>query len=444
MEQKKEEKHELKKNLGAVTAMATVVGCVIGSGVFFKPQAIYTATGGAPGLGMVAWLITGIVSIAAALTFSEVAIMIPKTGGIVTYLEEIYNPMVGFLAGWVQILLFYPAMISALAVAGGQQMTFFIGDGYVAPVAVCMIIVIIGLNCMGSKIGGGVQVVFTICKMIPLILLMIFGFVKGTGTNPIFSPMVGDGLNPMVVLGQLMIAVLFAFEGWTNVGAIAGEIKNPGKNLPIAIVGGVSLIMAIYFIINLAYLWVLPASELAGMTAPASAVAVKILGNLGGQIVSVGIIVSVFGSCNGFILSGSRVAYSLAVEGKFPFHKTFAKLNGAQVPANAIIFVGGIGAFYALSGQFNLLTDLAVFSSWTFYTLTFAGVIKLRKERPDAIRTYKVPLYPVVPIIAIASGVFVVVNQIFLAGHRSTVISIASIIVMLLGLPVYMIIKKRL
>lgn len=444
MEQKKEEKHELKKNLGAVTAMATVVGCVIGSGVFFKPQAIYTATGGTPGLGMVAWLITGIVSIAAALTFSEVAIMIPKTGGIVTYLEEIYNPMVGFLAGWVQILLFYPAMISALAVAGGQQMTFFIGDGYVAPVAVCMIIVIIGLNCMGSKIGGGVQVVFTICKMIPLILLMIFGFAKGTGTNPIFSPMVADGLNPMVVLGQLMIAVLFAFEGWTNVGAIAGEIKNPGKNLPIAIVGGVSLIMAIYFIINLAYLWVLPASELAGMTAPASAVAVKILGNLGGQIVSVGIIVSVFGSCNGFILSGSRVAYSLAVEGKFPFHKAFAKLNGAQVPANAIIFVGGIGAFYALSGQFNLLTDLAVFSSWTFYTLTFAGVIKLRKERPDAIRTYKVPLYPVVPIIAIASGVFVVVNQIFLAGHRSTVISIASIIVMLLGLPVYMIIKKRL
>ena len=128
MEQKQEQKQELKKNLGAVTAMAIVVGSVIGSGVFFKPQAIYTATGGAPGLGMYAWLITGIVSIAAALTFSEVAIMIPKTGGIVAYLEEIYNPMIGFLAGWVQILLFYPAMISALAVAGGQQMAFFIGE----------------------------------------------------------------------------------------------------------------------------------------------------------------------------------------------------------------------------------------------------------------------------------------------------------------------------
>ena len=182
MEQKQEQKQELKKNLGAVTAMATVVGSVIGSGVFFKPQAIYTATGGAPGLGMYAWLITGIVSIAAALTFSEVAIMIPKTGGIVAYLEEIYNPMIGFLAGWVQILLFYPAMISALAVAGGQQMAFFIGDGYVAPVAVAMIIIIIFLNSMGSKIGGSVQVIFTVCKMIPLILLMIFGFVRGASS----------------------------------------------------------------------------------------------------------------------------------------------------------------------------------------------------------------------------------------------------------------------
>ena len=154
-----------------------------------------------------------------------------------------------------------------------------------------------------------------------------FGFVRGAGTNPVFTPMVGKGLSPMVVLGQLMIAILFAFEGWTNVGAIAGEMKNPGKDLPVAIVGGVSLIMAVYFIINLAYLWVLPASELATLTAPASAVAVKILGKLGGQIVSIGIIVSVFGSCNGFILSGSRVAYSLAAEGKFPFHKTFAKFE---------------------------------------------------------------------------------------------------------------------
>ena len=242
-----------------------------------------------------------------------------------------------------------------------------------------MIIIIIFLNSMGSKIGGSVQVIFTVCKMIPLILLMIFGFVRGAGTNPVSTPMVGEGLSPMVVLGQLMIAILFAFEGWTNVGAIAGEMKNPGKDLPVAIVGGVSLIMAVYFIINLAYLWVLPASELATLTAPASAVAVKILGKLGGQIVSMESLFPCSEAVTQFILRFPCGIFS-AAEGKFPFHKTFAKLNGAQVPANAIMLVGGIGAFYALSGQFNLLTDSAVFSSWTFYTLTFLGVIKLRKE----------------------------------------------------------------
>lgn len=143
------------------------------------------------------------------------------------------------------------------------------------------------------------------------------------------------------------------------------------------------------------------------------------------------------------MLSGSRVAYSLAADDNFPFSKTLAKLNKAQVPANSIILVGGIGAVYAVSGQFNLLTDLAVFSSWMFYTLTFIGVMKLRKDKPDVIRTYKVPLYPLVPLIAILSGVFVIVNQLFLSGWNSTLLSLGSIIVMLVGLPVYYMIKKK-
>lgn len=433
----------LKKNLGVATAMAIVVGCVIGSGVFFKPQAIYTVTGGAPGLGVLAWVITGVASIAAALTFAEVAIMIPKTGGMVAYLEDIYGPVVGFLAGWVQTLVFYPAMISALAVAFAQQAALFIGEAFIVPVAIGVVILIIFLNSLGSSVGGGVQVIFTVCKLIPLALLMIFGFVKGSGANPIFTPMVGEGLNPAVVLGQLMVAVLFAYEGWTNVGAIAGEMKRPDRDLPVAIVGGVSVIMAVYFVINVAYLWVLPADELASLAAPASAVALEIFGDMGGKIVSVGIMISVFGACNGFVLSGSRVAYSLAAEGNFPFSHTLARLNKAQVPTNSIILVGSIGCLYAVSGQFNLMTDLAVFSSWMFYTLTFIGVMKLRKDKPDAVRTYKVPLYPFIPAIAIVSGIFVIVNQLFLAGLQSTLLSAASLVVTLVGLPVFMGIKAK-
>lgn len=437
------EKRELQKNLGVMTAMAIVVGCVIGSGVFFKPQAIYTATGGAPGLGILAWIITGIASIAAALTFAEVAIMMPKTGGMVAYLEEIYSPIMGFLAGWVQTVLFYPAMVSALAVVFAQQAALFIGtEKYTVPLAIATIALVVFLNSLGSKVGGGVQVVFTICKLIPLFLIMIFGFIKGSGTNTIFTPLVAEGLNPAVVLGQLMVAVLFAFEGWTGVGAIAGEMKKPARDLPIAIVGGVSVIMAVYFIINVAYLWVLPADELAQLSAPASAVALRIFGDIGGKIVSVGIMISVFGACNGFLMSGSRVAYSLADEGNFPSSRFFAKLNRADVPANSIALVGFIAAVYAISGQFNLLTDLAVFSSWTFYTLTFVGVMKLRRDKPDAKRTYRVPLYPFVPILATVSGVFVIINQIFLAGTKSTLLSVGSIIVTLIGIPVYLAIQK--
>lgn len=432
-----EKKQELKKNLGMSTAMATVVGCVIGSGVFFKPQAIYTATGGAPGLGMLAWLITGLVCIAAAMTFAEVAIMIPKTGGMVVYLEEAFGKKVGFLAGWMQSILFYPAMIAALAVIFSQQATLFVGEGLQLPIAIGAIITVIILNNLGSAVGGGVQIIFTICKLIPLILLMVFGFIRGSGANPIFTPMVAEGLNPAIILGQLMVAILFAFEGWTNVGAIAGEMRNPGKDLPVAIVGGVSAIMAVYFVINLAYLWVLPANELMNLAAPASAVAIAIFGDIGGKLISVGIMISVLGAANGFILSGSRVTYSLAENGTLPFSSTLAKINKAQVPTNSIILVGGIACLFAISGQFNRLTDLAVFACWIFYTLTFFAVIRLRKTMPDAERSYKVPLYPVIPAIAIISGIYVVANQLFMSGSTTRMIAVGSIVLTLIGLPIY-------
>ena len=394
------------------------MGCVIGSGVFFKPQAIFTATGGTPGLGILAWLIAGMISIAGALTFSEVAILIPETGGIPTYITRIYGPKLGFLAGWSQMVLFYPAMVSALAVAFAQQAALFIGETFTVPLAILVIFFIVFLNTLGSKIGGSIQIIFTVCKMIPLILLIVFGFWKGTGNYPVFSPMIGEGLNPVVVLGQLLVAVLFAFEGWTAVGAIAGELKKPERDLPVAIIGGVSIITAVYCIVNVAYLQVLPASELASLSAPASAVAIALFGEVGGRIVSVGIMISVFGACNGFIFSGSRVTYFLADKGSLPGSEALVRLNKSQVPPNSIFLVGTIAAVLSLTGQFNLLTDLAVFSSWTFYTLTFIGVIKYRIERPDLRRAYRVPFYPIVPLVAITGGLYIIINQLFLSGMR--------------------------
>ena len=436
------ENKQLQKSLGIAAALSTVVGMVIGGGVFFKPQAVYTLTGGAPGLGILAWIIAGIMTITAGLTAAEVSAAIPKTGGMMVYIEEIYGKKLGFLTGWMQTVLFFPATAAAIAVMFGQQAALLLNNSsLVMPMSIGVILLIGILNTFGSKTSGAIQTVSTVCKLIPLGLIIVFGFIKGSGDNPIMNPLVAEGIRPMGIIGQLLVAILFAYDGWINVGALAGEMKNPGKDLPKAIIGGLSIVMAINVVINLAYLWVLPASELAQYASPASIVAEKIFGPVGGKLINVGILVSVFGCLNGYLLTGPRIPYTLANQKLLP--ATFGKLNKNGVPANATLFMVVLSVIYALSGQFNLLSDLSMFAIWAFYTLTFIGVIKLRKTQPDLERPYKVPFYPVIPIISICSGLFVVIDQLFLAGMKSSMISLGGVIVTLIGLPVYAVMTKK-
>ena len=436
------ENKQLQKSLGIAAALSTVVGMVIGGGVFFKPQAVYTLTGGAPGLGILAWIIAGIMTITAGLTAAEISAAIPKTGGMMVYIEEIYGKKLGFLTGWMQTVLFFPATAAAIAVMFGQQAALLLNNSsLVMPMSIGVILLIGILNTFGSKTSGAIQTVSTVCKLIPLALIIVFGFIKGSGDNPIMNPLVAEGIRPMGIIGQLLVAILFAYDGWINVGALAGEMKNPGKDLPKAIIGGLSIVMAINVVINLAYLWVLPASELAQYASPASIVAEKIFGPVGGKLINVGILVSVFGCLNGYLLTGPRIPYTLANQKLLP--ATFGKLNKNGVPANATLFMVVLSVIYALSGQFNLLSDLSMFAIWAFYTLTFIGVIKLRKTQPDLKRPYKVPFYPIIPIISICSGLFVVIDQLFLAGMKSSMISLGGIIITLIGLPVYAVMTKK-
>ena len=436
------EKKQLQKNLGAAAALSTVVGMVIGGGVFFKPQAVYEITGGGPGLGMIAWVLAGIMTITAGLTAAEVSAAIPKTGGMMVYIEEIYGKKLGFLTGWMQSVLFFPATIAAISVMFGQQAAILLGnESLVIPMTVGVILLIGVLNTFGSKTSGAIQTVSTVCKLIPLVLIIVFGFIKGGGNNPIVQPLVAEGISPTGVIGQLLVAILFAYDGWINVGAIAGEMKNPGKDLPKAIVGGLSLVMGVYVVINLAYLWVLPASELAKYASPASAVAEVLFGSIGGKIINVSILVSVFGCINGYLLTGPRITYTLGKQKTIPV--IFGKLNKNDVPANATLLMAVLSALYALSGQFNLLSDLAMFAVWSFYVLTFIGVMKLRKTHPNLNRPYKVPLYPIIPLIAIFSGLFVVLNQLLFAGAKSTMMSLGGVVITLIGLPVYSYMTKK-
>ena len=438
------ENKQLEKSLGVAAALSTVVGMVIGGGVFFKPQAVYTLTGGAPGLGMIAWFIAGVLTITAGLTAAEVSAAIPKTGGMMVYIEEIYGKKLGMLTGWMQSVLFFPATIAAIAVMFGNQTCLLLGlnENLIIPITIVTILFICFLNTLGSKTSGMIQTISTIAKLVPLFIIVVFGFIKGNGNNSIFTPIVAENLSPMSIIGQVLIAILFAYDGWINVGALAGEMKNPGKDLPKAIVGGLSAVMAVYLIINVAYLWVLPANELT-VANPAAAIAAKLFGDMGGKIVTAGILISVFGCANGYLLTGPRVLYTLGQQKSILGYKAIGSLNKNDVPANATLIMGILASLYALSGQFNLLSDLSMFAVWSFYVLTFVGVIKLRKTQPNLHRPYKVPLYPIIPITAILGGSFVVLNQLLFAGMTNTLISLGGVVITLIGLPIYNLAQKQ-
>lgn len=430
----------LRKSIGFSAALSTVVGILIGSGVFFKPQAIYTATNGGPGLGLLAWGIGGIMTIAAGLTASEISASITRPGGMTVYMEEIYGERIGFLTGWVQGILFIPAIAAALGIIFAQEVVSLLGldnNLYVIIIAITTIVFIALLNSLGAKFGGGIQTVLTLCKLVPLAIIIIFGFIQGDSTSPIMTPMVGEGISIVSAISQVLLATLFAYDGWIFVGALAGEMKNPSKHLPTAIVGGISVVMAVYLLINVAYLYVVPASELAMSAAPATLVANKLFGSVGAKVISIGILISVFGTLNGFILTGGRIPYTMACEGKIPFSNLFSKLNKNGVPINGIWMIVGLSVLYSLTGQFNLLSDLAMFTIWIFYTMLFAGVIKLRKTRPDMERPYKVPLYPIIPIIAVIGGAFIVISTLM----SQTQNAVLGIFITLLGLPVYSLTK---
>ena len=433
---------ELRKSIGFSAAVSTVVGILIGSGVFFKPQAIYSATNGGPGLGILAWLIGGLITIAAGLTAAEISASIIKPGGFMVYLEEIYGERIGFLTGWMQVILFVPAIVAALGIIFAQECVSLLGlnnELYIIAIAIGVIVFIVLLNSLGAKFGGAIQTVSTICKLLPLAVIIIFGLMKGNSSQSMMTPLVGESVNIVSALSQVLIATLFAYDGWINVGALAGEMKNPSKHLPMAIVGGISLVMAVYLVINVAYLRVVSASDMALVSAPATLVANKLFGDSGAKIISIGILISVFGTLNGFILTGGRIPYTMASENRIPFSKVFGKLNNNGVPLNGTWLIVVLSIIYSLSGQFNLLTDLAIFVMWIFYTMLFVGVMKLRKTHPKMERPYRVPLYPLIPIVATVGGIFVVVSTLITQPKNS----IVGLLITLIGLPVYEYTKRK-
>lgn len=430
-----ENKNIIQKNIGFFPALALVMGTVIGSGVFFKVSNITEVTG-TPGMTLLVWLLGGVITICAGLTVAELAAAIPRNGGLTTYIEYTYGKFSGFLAGWAQSFIYFPAMIAAQAIVFSEQVLnlLHLKDGWIVPVAFIAVASIYLINIIGSKAGGILQSVTLVVKLIPLYVIIIFGLMNTGDVEVSLAPNTGDtGINFFTAIGAGLLATMFAYDGWIHVGNIAGEMKNPKRDLPLAIVLGLGLVTVIYLLINATFLYTMPIEDLKGNLSAATDASEMLLGDMGGKLVTIGILISVYGALNGYTMTGMRLPYAMAEKNILPFKESFMKVTNAGIPWFSGLVQVIIGAIMITSRSFDAITNMLVFVIWAFYVMAFYAVFVLRKRESELERPYKVPLYPVIPAIAIIAGVFVMVNTLF----TQPVLAIVGIIITLLGIPIY-------
>lgn len=430
----------LKKEIGLMEAITMVVGVVIGSGIFFKASSVFS-NAGTPTLGILAWILGGIITIASALTIAEIAAAIPKTGGIFAYLKDLYSEKWAFLFGWVQTLIYVPGVAAALSIVFVTQATYFIALTAVQQkvLAIGMILFITLINIISTKLGSKVQFVATIAKLIPIFVIIVFGLLKGE-VNSFASAASSTNSVGLAGFGAAILGTLWAYDGWVGVGNMAGELKNPKKDIPRSIIIGLLVTIAVYILINLAIIQVMPVSEVIASSKPASDAAVVLFGNSGASLIAAGIMISIFGALNGYLMTGVRVPFAMAQDNLFPFAKFFGKINDRfETPVNALIFEAILAALYVLSGSFETLTNLAMFVVWIFFVMTVAGIFILRTKLKHVERPYKVPLFPIVPFVGIGGGIYILISTLI----TSTSYALYGIGITLIGLPVYMLIKKK-
>uniref|UniRef100_UPI003DA330A8 APC family permease n=1 Tax=Tetragenococcus halophilus TaxID=51669 RepID=UPI003DA330A8 len=417
------------------------MGTVIGAGVFFKAAAVVSHTQSA-GLTLFAWLFAGFLTICGGLTVAELATAIPKTGGPIRYIEVTYGKMPSFLLGWAQTIIYFPANIAALSIIFATQFIhlFQLNDHILIPLAMITAVSVTGINLLGTKIAANVQSAALFIKLLPILVIVIAGIIQpGQVEVGVADLSIGGDNSWASGFSAALLATLFAYDGWLNVGNIAGEMKQPEKDLPKAIILGLGSVAVVYWIINFVYLKTLPTEQIAGNLNASSEVANQLFGDMGGKIVTIGILISVYGALNGYTMTGIRVPFALSLNDEFPFSKYLKKVSKkTKVPFVAALVQLAIACIMMTLGTFDLLTDMLIFVMWSFSMLLFLAVFILRKRAPEMPRPYKVPLYPVVPLIAMLGGGFILIMTLITTpGLALTGIGVTAI-----GVPVYYYMKK--
>ncbi len=454
---------ELVKGLGLLDSTTIVMGSMIGSGIFIVAAEIAREVG-SPGLFLLSWVISGVMTVFAAVTYGELAAMMPKAGGQYVYLREAFSPMFGFLYGWTLFLVIQTGTIAAVAVAFGKFLGFFfpwiserntlLNLGTVSlfghPTALTVssqqaigIAVLMGLgivNIFGLRTGAWIQNIFTFVKVGALVGLVGAGLwwrSSHTPASAIHQSFWGNAhwdSATLTILAVALVGPLFSSDAWNNVTFTGAEVKNAKRNLPLALLAGTAIVCGVYFFCNLIYVRVLPFAAI--QHAPADRVATAameaILGSKGAALMAAAIVISTFGCMNGMSLAGARVYYAMAKDRLF--FRSVGKVNPKyRTPAVSLMVQAVWASLLTLSGTYNELLDYVIFAVLLFYILTILGLFRLRRTRPDAPRPYRAWGYPVVPVVYIVLALFI---EWALLMHRP-VRSLAGLGIVAVGIPIY-------
>jgi len=436
---------ELPRVLKTRHALAIVVGIIIGSGIFLVPREMMAAVG-TPAQVYVVWIVGGLLSLFGAMSYAEVAAMKPRVGGEYAFLHDAYGPLTAFLYTWTWTTIAKPASIATIAVGlmrvlGTFAVFGFLGHTAAGPLLWSQVLalaatwLITGLNIVSTLESANVQTLLTWLKiaMILLIAGLCFFAAHGGGSWSHFGTQFAGARGGFAGFMVALIAALWAYDGWSDVSQMAGEVAQPQRALPLALVGGVAIVGVLYMLTNAAVQYVLPAAAIAASERPAADALLRVVGAAGAGIVSIGMAISICATFVGSTLSGARVTFAAARDGLLPravgaIHPRF------RTPWVSLLLQGGISSLLLLAvGRFQALFELAIFSEWLFYALTTATVFVFRVREPDTPRPYRVTGYPVVPAVFILAALVLLVFS-FMDQPRN---SIAGTVVILCGIPLH-------
>ncbi|HED06530.1 MAG TPA: amino acid permease [Ignavibacteria bacterium] len=453
-------KTELVRGLGVTAAIMIVAGSMIGSGIFRKPATIAGQLL-SPELLIIVWVLAGLITFIGALSNSEIAGMIDATGGQYVYFRKMYGDFTAFIYGWSILSVLQTGGQAAIAYVFAEYLGYFIkfpqfsesisnfhfyipvvGNIYplvnfgTKAVAILAIAFLNIVNYFGVIFGGVVQTTVTFIKIATIAILSVLLFSFGSGSlSNIYTGFQMPSVvshNLISLIGLALAGAFWAYDGWNNVTFVAGEIKKPKQNVPRALLFGTLIVIALYVLVNLAFLYVLPVNTMAKSPLVAASAAYVIFGNRGAEIISIAVIVSTFGSLNGSILSTARVPFAMARDKLF--FKKLGKIHPKHgTPHTALLIQALWASILVLSGSFDTITNYVIFASWLFYGLGTFGVFVLRKKMPDAYRPYKVWGYPYLPAIFVVFSFLFLVNTLI----SNTKDAAMGLILILLGLPFY-------